>query len=44
MLQLAVILPTFNERANIARMVERIDAAFSAERIRPLAAINLGEL
>ncbi len=27
MLQLAVILPTFNERNNIARMVERIDAA-----------------
>jgi dolichol-phosphate mannosyltransferase len=27
MLQFAVILPTYNERANIARMVERIDAA-----------------
>lgn len=27
MLQLAVILPTFNERKNIATMVERIDAA-----------------
>jgi dolichol-phosphate mannosyltransferase len=27
MLQLAVILPTYNERANIARMVDRIDAA-----------------
>ena len=27
MLQLAVILPTYNERNNVARMVERIDAA-----------------
>jgi dolichol-phosphate mannosyltransferase len=27
MLQLSVILPTYNERANIARMVERLDAA-----------------
>jgi dolichol-phosphate mannosyltransferase len=27
MLQLAVILPTYNERNNIARMIERIDAA-----------------
>ena len=27
MLQLAVILPTFNERKNIAPMVERLDAA-----------------
>jgi dolichol-phosphate mannosyltransferase len=27
MLQLAVILPTYNERANIARMVERLDEA-----------------
>jgi dolichol-phosphate mannosyltransferase len=27
MLQLAVILPTYNERNNIARMVERLDAA-----------------
>lgn len=29
MLQLAVILPTYNERANIARMVERLDAALA---------------
>ncbi|WP_226018622.1 glycosyltransferase family 2 protein [Novosphingobium sp. FKTRR1] len=32
MLQLAVILPTFNERKNIALMVERLDAALAGLR------------
>ena len=29
MLQLAVILPTYKERNNVARMVERLDAALA---------------